>query len=188
MGPMPSLPVSAPDVLPSPGQAVLIRFDGSDTVVWWGKGEGDREVIAAHAGRLITWPSVEDAVRFADEHGWEIDWDAGITSDQTTLMDFHGAQRRLESERAPVAPQSAVDLWNFATDAAHTLGLTFHDGGRLADECYDKLARAVAPSAFGLEEYRLQWTPTEFKAVRRIMADAVHVVRVALGRTAAKDD
>lgn len=184
---MPSLPVPAPDVLPAPGQAVLIRFDGADTVVWWGKGEGDREVLAAHAGQLITWPSVEDAVRHAEESGWSVDWDAGITSDQTTLMDFSGAQRRLESERAPVAPHSAVDLWNFATDAAHTLGLTFHDGGRLADECYDKLAKAVAPSAFGLTDYRLQWTPTEFNVVRRIMADAVHVVRVALGRTAAAD-
>ena len=185
---MPSLPVSSPDVLPSPGQAVLIRFDGTDTVVWWGKGEGDREVLAAHDGQLITWPSVEDAVRFADEHGWEIDWDAGITSDQTTLMDFSGAQRRLASERAPVAPHSAVDLWGFATDAAHTLGLTFNDGGRLADECFDKLARAVAPSAFGLDEYRLQWTPTEFKVVRRIITDAVHVVRMALGHANGKHD
>lgn len=184
---MSSLAVPTPEVLPSVGQAVLVRFDGTDTVVWWGKGENDDEVLAAHGGRLITWPSVEDAVRHAEESGWGVDWDAGITSDQTTLMDFSGAQRRLESERAPVAPQSAVDLWNFATDAAHTLGLTFKDGGRLADECYDKLARAIAPSAFGLTEYRLQWTPTEFKAVRHILADAVHVARVSLGRTTSHD-
>ncbi|QCX28345.1 hypothetical protein [Nocardioides jishulii] len=168
-------------VVPDPGQAVVIRFDGRDVVLWWGKGEGDREVLAAHDGRLMTWESVEAAVAHAEEAGWEIDWDAGITSDQSTLMDFSGAQRRLESERAPVAPESAMFLWNFATDVSHTLDIPFHDKGRLADECYEKLTKATIPSVYGLDTYKLQWTPAEFKAVRRIMADAVHVVRVGLG-------
>lgn len=173
----------APTVVPDPGQAVVIRFDGRDVVVWWGKGEGDREVLAARNGLLMTWPTIEEAVAHAEQAGWEVDWDAGISSDQATLMDFSGAQRRLESERAPVAPQSAMFLWNFATDVSHTLDIPFNDKGRIADECYDKLTKATMPDFFGLGDYRLQWTPGEFKVVRRIMAEAVHVVRLGLGTT-----
>lgn len=174
---------NAPTVVPDPGQAVVIRFDGRDVVVWWGKGEGDREVLAATDGRLMTWESVEAAVAHAEQAGWEVDWDAGISSDQATLMDFSGAQRRLESERAPVAPQSAIFLWNFATDVSHTLGIPFNDKGRLADDCYEKLTRATMPDFFGVSDYKLQWTPAEFKVIRRIMAEAVHVVRLGLGTT-----
>ncbi|MBE7324902.1 hypothetical protein IEQ44_09560 [Nocardioides sp. Y6] len=174
-------PEARPAVVPAPGQAVVVRLDGRDVVVWWGRGPGDREVLAARDGRVMTWESVEAAVAHAEESEWEVDWDAGISSDQATLMDFTGAQRRLESERAPVAPQSAMFLWNFATDVAHTLGLPFNDKGRLADECYDKLTRATMPDHFGLVDHRLQWTPAEFKVVRRIMGEAVHVVRLGLG-------
>lgn len=172
-----------PTVVPDPGQAVVVRFDGREVVVWWGKGEGDREVLAARDGVVMTWETVEEAVAHAEASGWEVDWDAGISSDQATLLDFSGAQRRLESERAPVAPQSAMFLWNFATDVAHTLAIPFNDKGRLADECYDKLTQATMPHHFGTPDYRLQWTPAEFKVVRRIMAEAVHVVRLGLGFT-----
>ncbi|MFC6154343.1 hypothetical protein [Nocardioides yefusunii] len=175
-------PVTSPDVLPSPGQAVLIRFDDRDTVVWWGKGEGDREILAAHDGRLLTWDTVEEAVSFAGDADWKIDWDSGIDSEQNTLMDFTGAQRRLENDRHPVEPHSAMDLWNFATDVSHTLGIPFHDSGTMADICHEKITKATVPYAFGLDEYALKWTPAEFKVVRRIMADAVHVVRTGLGR------
>lgn len=168
-------------VVPEVGQAVVIRFDGADHVVWWGKGADDREVLAAENGKLLTWGSVEEAVAHAEQAGWEVDWDAGISSDQATVMDFSGAQRRLESERAPVAPQSAMFLWNFATDVSHTLGIAFYDKGRMADECYEKLTRATMPDHFGLEGYKLQWTPAEYKVVRRIVAEAVHVVRLGLG-------
>lgn len=170
-----------PTVVPHPGQAVVVRFDGRDVVVWWGKGDDGGEVLAARDGVLMTWESVEDAVAHAEKSGWEVDWDAGISSDQATLMDFSGAQRRLESERAPVAPQSAMFLWNFATDVAHTLAIPFNDKGRLADECYDKLTQATMPDHFGMKDHRLQWTPAEFKVVRRIMAEAVHVVRLGFG-------
>lgn len=170
-----------PTVVPDPGQAVVVRLDGQAVVVWWGKGERDREVLAAHDGVVMTWGSVEEAVAHAEESGWEVDWDAGISSDQATLMDLSGAQRRLESERAPVAPQSAMFLWNFATDVSHTLGIPFNDKGRLADECYEKLTRATMPDHFGLVDHRLQWTPAEFKVVRRILGEAVHVVRLGLG-------
>lgn len=175
-------PVANPDLLPTLGQAVLIRFDDAETVVWWGKGEGDREVLASHEGRLLTWNRVEEAVAFAGDNGWKIDWDAGIDSEQTTLMDFTGAQRRLANDRHPVEPNSAMDLWNFATDVSHSIDIAFHDHGTLADACHEKLTKATVPYAFGLEEYPLKWTPAEFKVVRRIMADAVHVVRVGLGR------
>jgi hypothetical protein len=173
---------TTPDVLPTLGQAVLIRFDGADTVVWWGKGADEREVLAAHGGRLLTWPTVEEAVAHAGDNDWKIDWDSGIDSEQSTLMDFSGAQRRLDNDRHPVQPTSAMDLWNFATDVSHTLGIPFHDKGTMADTCHDKITKATVPYAFGLDEYKLTWTPAEFKAVRRIMADAVHVVRVGLGK------
>ena len=173
--------VKAASVVPDPGQAVVIRFDGRDAVVWWGKGADDREVLAAADGKLLTWGSVEEAVAHAEQAGWEVDWDAGISSDQATVMDFSGAQRRLESERAPVAPESAMFLWNFATDVSHTLGIPFNDKGRMADEIYEKLTHATMPDHFGLQNYKLQWTPAEFKVVRRIIAEAVHVVRVGLG-------
>ena len=168
-------------VVPEHGQAVVIRFDGRDTVVWWGKGPAGSEVLAAEDGRLLTWDSVEAAVAHAGDAEWTIDWDAGISSDQATLMDFTGAQRRLESERAPVAAESAMSLWNFATDVSTTLGIAFNDKGRVADECFEHLTKATMPSVFGLDDYKLQWTPAELKVVRRIMSEAVHVVRVGLG-------
>ena len=173
--------VKSPSVVPEVGQAVLIRFDGRDAVVWWGKGADDREVLATQDGRVMTWGTVEEAVAHAEQSGWEVDWDAGISTDQATVMDFSGAQRRLESERAPVAPESAMFLWNFATDVSHTLGIPFNDKGRMADEIYEKLTRATMPDHFGLTDFKLQWTPAEFKVVRRIIAEAVHVVRVGLG-------
>lgn len=178
----PTGPPSTRTVVPAMGQAVVIRFDGHDTVVWWGSGDDGREVLAAENGRLMSWSTVEEAVAHAGDADWKIDWDAGIDSEQSTLMDFSGAQRRLENDRHPVQPASAMDLWNFATDVSHTLGIAFHDHGTLADACHDKLTKATVPYAFGLDEYTLTWTPAEFKVVRRIMADAVHVVRVGLGR------
>ena len=176
---MPSAPVTSPDVLPTLGQAVKVRFDGADTVVWWGPGADGREVLAAHEGRLLTWPTVERAVAHASDAGWSVDWDAGISEDENTLIDFEPAQRRLENDRAPVRPQSALDLWNFTTDVAHTLEVPFNDAGTMADTCHEKLTKATVPAAFGLTEYALRWTPEELKVVRRIMADCVHVVRTA---------
>ncbi|WP_110240709.1 hypothetical protein [Nocardioides gilvus] len=168
-------------VTPEVGQAIVIRFDGADTVVWWGSGPEGREVLAAEGGRLLTWGSVEECVAHASEAGWGVDWDAGISNDQSTLQDFTSAQRRLSGDPEPLNPQSALDLWNFATDVAHTLGLQFHDGGRVADLCHEKLTKATVPYAFGLTEYALRWTPAELKVVRRVLGDAVGVVRTGLG-------
>lgn len=169
-------------VVPDVGQAIVIRFDGADTVVWWGSGPGEREVVAADAGRLLTWASVEEAVAHASEAGWGVDWDAGISDDQATIQDFTSAQRRLSGDPEPLDYQSAIDLWNFATDVAHTLGLAFHDGDATADVCHEKLTKATVPYAFGLTEYAPRWTPTELKVVRRVLGDAVGVVRAGLAR------
>ena len=169
-------------MLPDPGQAVVIRFDDADTVVWWGSGPDGHEVVAADGGRVLTWDSVEESVAHASDADWPVDWDAGISDDQATRRDFTSAQRRLSGDPEPLDPQSALDLWNFATDLAHTLGVKFCDGGNVADVCHDKLTKATVPHAFGLTEYALRWTPAELKVVRRILGDAVGVVRSALAR------
>lgn len=168
-------------VVPDVGQAVVIRFDDANTVVWWGRDGQEREVVAALEGRLLTWQSVEDAVAHASEAGWGVDHDAGLSSDENTLMDFSGAQARLANQNHPVQPHSAMELWNFATDVAHTLGIAFNDTGSMPDACHEKLTKATIPAAFGLDTYTLVWTPAELKVVRRVMADAVRVVRLGLG-------
>lgn len=169
-------------VLPDPGQAVVIRFDDADSVVWWGSGPDGHEVVAAEDGQLLTWASVEECVAHASEAGWPVDWDAGISGEQATCRDFTSVQRRLSGDPQSLDPQSALDLWNFATDISLTTGAKFCDRGTLPDACHEKLTKATVPQAFGLTEYALRWTPAELKVVRRVLGDAVGVIRSALAR------
>lgn len=79
-----------------------------------------------------------------------------------------------------VDPDAALTLWNIATDVAFSLGVQFRDRGLIASGCYEKLLAANLPWVFHRDSYTPRWTPREMRVLRRILNEAVHVLRTAL--------
>ncbi|WNV74288.1 hypothetical protein [Geodermatophilus sp. DSM 44513] len=87
-----------------------------------------------------------------------------------------GAQRG----RGCGCANSALDLWNFAGDAATSIGDPWHDRGWLAERCYREPVAANMPCVFDLPSYRPRWLANEVHRVCQVLNDGVHLLRTAL--------
>lgn len=88
----------------------------------------------------------------------------------------------LRGRRAALDTTAALELWNLATDVARSTARPWADRGRIADRCYDKLFAAAVPWVFEVPEYRPRWSADELRCLRRVMSDAVHLLRSELAR------
>jgi hypothetical protein len=166
---------------PRLGEVVTLRFDGREVVVWWGP-DGDIDRLAVQAGRVLTWPTADACEEHARRAGWaglgDEDGDDGIGR---STLDFEPVQAWLRGQRTTPAPNSALDLWNFAGDVAASLGIPWTDRGRLADRCYRKLVAANVPYMFDLTSYQPRWLANELRCIRQVLNSAVHLLRTTLG-------
>jgi hypothetical protein len=71
-------------------------------------------------------------------------------------------------------------LWNMATGVARSLGLNFRNRGRVEHRCYDKLFAANLPLGVRAGFLPARVEPRELRGLRRILADAVHLVRLGM--------
>ncbi|MFW6868328.1 hypothetical protein ACOACQ_13120 [Nocardioides sp. CPCC 206347] len=179
--------VEPASAVPVDGFLTIVRFDEWSPVVWWGTGPHDDEILATEGCRVAAWSSPEECLRTVRERGWRLAGDDGVENTNVTRLDFEPAQAWLRGASTSLDPRAGLDLWNFAIDVAHSLGTPFRHRGRLADRCHDKLTAANVPSAFGVESYAPRWTAAEIRVLRRVLGEAVHVVRSGLGeRTTAQ--
>lgn len=164
-------------IVPAEGFATTLRFDGASHVFLWGQDETGADRLATRGGRIFRWASPEDLDRDARARGWRLeplDRPGG-----SNIVDLELAHAWLRGATAAVDPDGALNMWNMATDVAYSLGMHFRDRGTLASRCYDKLVYANLPWAFGWDSYVPRWTPQELRVLRRVLNDAVHVLRMA---------
>ncbi|TXR57625.1 hypothetical protein [Quadrisphaera setariae] len=166
---------------PDRGAPCGIRFDGRLRWHWWGPerdGWGDR--IAACGGRVLGWDSEEECLAGAARAGWEYDEDQA--GDRSVLVsDLGPAQDWLAGRRTWLEVDAGLNLWNWAGDVSRSTGGAWNPRGRSVDRCYDKLVAANVPYVFHLDSYRPQWTAHQLTALRRVLGEAVHVVRAGYG-------
>lgn len=166
-------------IIPGEGFPVDLRFDGESHVLYWGEDETGADRVATRGGRIYRWGSLEGLDRDASARGWSLDRIDQL--DVSRVLDLEPAHAWLRGATAAVEPNAALNLWNMATDVAYSLGVQFRDRGTLASRCYDKLVYANLPSAFGWDSFVPRWTPQELRVLRRVLNDAVHVLRTAFG-------
>ena len=159
----------------------MLRFDGREASVWWGPDGDDRDRVAVHGGRVLTWPTADAAVEHARGAGWRSPGaeDAAPSIGRSTL-DFEPAQAWLRGQQATLDPESALGLWNFAGDVARSTGRTWRDRGRVAERCYRKLFAANVPWFFELTDYLPRWSANELRCIREVLNNAVHLLRTEI--------
>lgn len=168
-----------------------LRFDGRThfVVCGWDAGVRDtagRDVLARNASGRILVGDPDSLRRLGDAQGWEwLEPDETWESDEL-VVDVEPVQEWLRG-RAALDLEAALGLWNMAVDVARTLDLPFRQRGRTADVCYDKLFAAgvprfawSGPEEYDGSEYRPVWTPRQYRTLRRVMGDALHVLRVGV--------
>ncbi|MFC6153437.1 hypothetical protein [Nocardioides yefusunii] len=108
------------------------------------------------------------------------------------IVDVEPVQEWLRG-RAALDLNAALELWNMAVDVARTLDLPFRQRGRTADVCYGKLFAAVlprfaysGPGEYDGSGYTPIWTPAQYRTLRRVMGDALHVLRVGVPAPASR--
>ena len=69
------------------------------------------------------------------------------------VTDLKPAQDWLCGKRASLNSQSALDLWNWGGDVAHSAGLPWNNSSALRKVCYEKLFAAAVPWVFKQESY-----------------------------------
>lgn len=166
-------------IVPAEGCAVVLRFDGESHVLYLGEDETGADRFATKGRRIYRWGSPEDLDRDASAQGWILD--PIDETDASRIVDLELTQAWLRGATGAVDPDAALTMWNITTDVAHSLGVQFRDRGNLASRCYDKLFAANLPWVFGRESYVPRWTPQELRVLRRVLNDAVHVLRMAFG-------
>jgi hypothetical protein len=166
------------DLVPIKGWPTALRFDGQVTYLWWGQDINDEDCAAARAGRLYTFASEADCWAMAEATGWAADGDPA-DHEPVVATDLEPAQEWLRGQRVALDPESGLNLWNWASDAAYSTGRPWSDRGGLRDGCYDKLVAANVPWAFGTESYHPRWTPRQLRALREVLSQAVHLLRAA---------
>ncbi|KRA38865.1 MULTISPECIES: hypothetical protein [unclassified Nocardioides] len=174
-------PVEHAGLVPVDGFVTTVRFDGWSPVAWWGTGPHGDEILATEGCHVALWSSPEECLRTVRERGWRLADDDGVENTDVTELDFEPAQSWLRGASTSLDTKAGLDLWNFAIDVAHSLGRPFRHRGRLADRCHHKLTAANVPRAFGVETYAPRWTAAEIRVLRRVLGEAVHVVRSGLG-------
>ena len=106
-------------------------------------------------------PRTKTAESEAKERGWPpADADDGVVE----VTDLKPAQDWLRGKRATLNLQSALDLWNWGGDVAHSAGLPWNDSSALRKNCYDKLFAAAVPWVFKQESYTPVWSPRQLRA------------------------
>jgi hypothetical protein len=160
---------------PASGYAVLLTLDGAEHALYWGEDDSGRDRFATLGGRLARWDDLASLDRDAAANGWDLQPIADVDTSQ--VVDLERVRRWARGGLGPIDAHEALMLWNIATDVAHSLALTFRDRGHLERRCYDKLFAANLPWVFDLSSYRPVWTPRELRALGRVLAEAVHLVR-----------
>lgn len=166
---------TARHVAPLAGCAVMLRFDGTNHILYWGEDETGADRFASRGGLLMGWDSLSALEQSAVANGWSLDPVAEI--DASKVVDLERIRRWTGGGVGAVDPEGALNLWNIATDVAYSLALPFRDRGHLASRCYDKLFAANVPWVFELNSYVPRWRPEEMRELRRILGAAIHVVR-----------
>lgn len=171
----------APLVVPSRGAPCAVRFDGKLRWYWWGPvGHGWADPVAAQGDRVLSWETEEECLSDALGRGWEHDPDQ--QGDRSTLVsDLTTAQDWLARRRTWLDVEAGLGLWNWAGDVSHSTGGCWNPRGRSVDRCYDKLVAANVPYLFDLDSYRPTWTAHQLTVLRRVLGEAVHVVRSGSG-------
>lgn len=166
-------------IVPAEGCAVVLSFDHVSHVLYWGQDDTGADRIATRAGRIVRWDSPEALDRDATAQGWSLDPIQDLDASQ--IVDLELAQAWLRGGIGAVDPDAALMMWNITTDVAYSLAVQFRDRGTLAGRCYDKLFAANLPWVYGLDSYAPRWTPQELRVLRRVLNDAVHLLRRAFG-------
>ncbi|WP_157537511.1 hypothetical protein [Nocardioides sp. Root190] len=170
-------------VVPVDGFVTMVRFDGQSPVVWWGAGPNDTERLAIEGRRIAVWSSPEECLRTVLDRGWSLAADDdGVDSTEVTELDFEPAQAWLRGSSSFLDPDAGLNMWNFAIDVSASLRMLFRQRGQVANRCHDKLTAANIPWAWGLESYVPRWTPAELRVLRRVLGEAVHVIRSGLSK------
>lgn len=170
-------------VVPVDGVVTMVRFDGQSPVMWWGTGPNDTERLAITGRRLVVWSNPEECLRTARDRGWSLAADDdGVESTDVTELDLEPAQAWLRGSSSFLDPEAGLNMWNFAIDVSASLGTPFRNRGQQANRCHDKLTAANIPWFWGLESYVPRWTPVELRILRRVLGEAVHVIRSGLSK------
>lgn len=167
------------ELQPRRGDAVTLRFDGREFVVWRGP-DGDDDRVAVREGKVLTWPTADAAVEAARRAGCQGLGDDDADDIGRSILDFQPAQAWLRGQRVTLDPDSALALWNFAGDVARSTGRPWRDRGRIADRCYRKLFAANVPWVFQLPDYRPRWLANELRCIREVLNSAVHLLRTEI--------
>lgn len=161
------------------GEAVTLRFDRTVRIVWWGPVE-DTDRVAVGDGRVRTWPSIEACSTEAQDSGWRGLEDGDDAPVGRSDLDFHPAQGWLDDDRTSLDIDAALNLWNFAGDVAASVGIRWDHRGEDADRCYEKLVAGNVPYLFNLESFVPIWDDEEIGTLRRVLGEALEVLRTAL--------
>ncbi len=162
------------ELVPVEGWVTGLRFDDRLVYLWYGPDERDKDCVAARPGRLFTFASEDDCRTEAKERGWPpADADDGVVE----VTDLRPAQDWLRGKRATLNSQSALDLWNWGGDVAHSAGRPWTDSSGVRKSCYDKLFAASVPWVFKKESYSPIWSPRQLRAIREVLGEAIHLLR-----------
>jgi hypothetical protein len=174
------VPAEATVVVPTRGAPCGVRFDGRLRWSWWGSEDDGDDLVAARGRRVLAWESEDDCLAHALRAGWEHDVDQ--VGDRSALVsDLGPAQDWLARRATWLDVGAGLELWNWAVDVSRSTGGAWNPRGRTVDACYRKLFAANVPYFFGLESYRPQWSAHQLAVLRRVLGEAVHVVRTGCG-------
>lgn len=181
-------------VRPVEGYVLRLRFAGRDVVLWWGQDESGRDCVAAENGRVRAWADRAECLSRVRAWGWPealVDGDDAVLQggrdvpgdrdvSEGRAIDAGPVLEWLRGRRLSLDSGTALGVWNLAGDVAFSTGAAWHDRGRLADECYDKLVAANLPWLTTSGAYSPRWTASELDYLRRRMNESVAVLRAAL--------
>jgi hypothetical protein len=151
---------------------LVVRLPAGDTVVLWGPDEDDADLdVIAVDGRALHWPDAESCIRDAHALGIAVIGDEPVVQDLRVVGDW------LAGRCAALDPSVALNAWNLAGDVAVSVGAPWHDRGRTADDCHDKLTIASVPYLADLESYTPRWKPHELRYLRARLGLAMGLLR-----------
>lgn len=168
----------APDTAirrPLLGYPTVVLLPGLERTVWWGQCDDD-DVVAAAAGRVMTWPTPQACRRDAARRRWE----EACPGQEPAVLDLRPAAAWLAGRVTTTPDVALLDAWNLAGDVAHSTGTPWADRGALADVCHAKLTFASVSWTVGRERWTPRWSPRELWYLRRRTSAAVSLLRAAL--------